>query len=173
MQLSNAEWIESLPGGDADKHFLQNCTNCHTLKQPLFSDHDAAGFVDVQLRMAGYAQASSLLRPQVLVQDRVANQSAAAQAARRKVFERQAAYLAQHNLRQKEGFDFKLTPFPARAAAPPAWWSPNTTCRRRRGSRTTSSSPPTAWSGTTPSPSRCWGGSTRGPARPRNGPSRR
>lgn len=112
MQLSNAEWIESLPGGDADKHFLQNCTNCHRLVQPLFSDHDAKAFVDVQLRMASYAQASSLLRPQVLLQDRVANQSAAAQAARRKVFERQAAYLAQHNLRQKESFDFRLTPFP-------------------------------------------------------------
>ncbi|MDO9709919.1 virginiamycin B lyase family protein [Paracraurococcus lichenis] len=112
MQLTNAEWIESLPGGDADKHFLQNCTNCHRLVQPLLSDHDEAEFVDVQRRMAGYAQASSLLRPQVLVADRVANQSAAAQAARLKVFERQAAYLARVNLRQKESFDFALKTFP-------------------------------------------------------------
>ena len=112
MQLSNAEWLDSLPGTAKDKAFLQNCTNCHTLKQPLLSDHTMQEFVDVQLRMASYAQASSLLRPQKLLQDRVANQSPAAQAARQRVFEWQAIYLSSVNLGLKEEFGFPLHGFP-------------------------------------------------------------
>ena len=30
-QLSNAEWITSIPGADAQKNFLNDCAGCHTL----------------------------------------------------------------------------------------------------------------------------------------------
>jgi hypothetical protein len=31
LQLSNGEWLASLPGTDREKQFLTNCTGCHTL----------------------------------------------------------------------------------------------------------------------------------------------
>jgi len=72
-QLTNAEWFDSLPGDLAQKQFLQNCVGCHNLQRPLYSAHTAAEFTAVQQRMAGYAAASSVLTPQRLLADRVAN----------------------------------------------------------------------------------------------------
>src|ERR1700753_4236339 len=36
-QLSNAEWLASMPGTDAQKGQLLNCVGCHTLERPLRS----------------------------------------------------------------------------------------------------------------------------------------
>ena len=35
LQLSNAEWMQSLPGTDREKQFLTGCTGCHTLAAPV------------------------------------------------------------------------------------------------------------------------------------------
>ena len=40
--LSNAEWLNSLPGSDQQKQFMIQCTSCHTLQRVLTSSHDAA-----------------------------------------------------------------------------------------------------------------------------------
>ena len=111
-QLTNAEWLASMPGSDADKHFLRNCVNCHTLRQPLFSSHDQAEFVAVQQRMATYAPASGLHIPQRPLADRISNQGPAAAAARMAVFQRQAAFLARVNLGSREAWPYPLRPFP-------------------------------------------------------------
>src|SRR6266436_3003995 len=52
MQLTNAEWIESVPGTQEQKGSLRNCVTCHTLQRPIRSIHDADEFVQVQERMA-------------------------------------------------------------------------------------------------------------------------
>ncbi len=44
MQLTNAEWIESVPGTQEQKSSLRNCVTCHTLQRPIRSIHDADEF---------------------------------------------------------------------------------------------------------------------------------
>ena len=63
-QLTNTEWMISVPGTDAQKASLLNCVGCHTLERPLMSTHDADEFVGVLERMSGYAQVSTPLMPQ-------------------------------------------------------------------------------------------------------------
>ena len=46
-QLSNGEWLLSLPGADKQKAFLTMCVGCHTLQRVLTSNHDAAEFQQV------------------------------------------------------------------------------------------------------------------------------
>ena len=58
-QLSNGEWLLSLPAPDKQKAFLTMCVGCHTLQRVLTSTHDAAEFQQVFLRMARYSPGSS------------------------------------------------------------------------------------------------------------------
>ena len=111
-QLTNAEWVASMPGTDEEKHFLRNCVNCHTLRQPLFSSHDTAGFVAVQERMATYAPASGLHIPQRPLARRVTDQGGAAAARRQAIAESQATLLAATNLNNRETWPFELRTFP-------------------------------------------------------------
>ena len=54
-QLTNAEWLASMPGTDAQKGQLLNCVGCHTLERPLRSKYSADDFMSIILpRMQGY-----------------------------------------------------------------------------------------------------------------------
>src|SRR6266852_505141 len=64
-QLTNAEWLASFPGSADQKKFLYGCVGCHTLERIAKSNHDAAGFLQVMKRMAGYTNNSHVDRPQV------------------------------------------------------------------------------------------------------------
>jgi virginiamycin B lyase len=63
-QLTNTEWLMSMPGADDQKAGLINCVVCHTLERIVKSKHDVAEFVKVQQRMAGYTNSSFPLHPQ-------------------------------------------------------------------------------------------------------------
>jgi streptogramin lyase len=63
-QLTDAEWLASIPGTEDQKKQLLGCTNCHTLERTLRSKHDARQFMEVLERMAGYANQSFPLHPQ-------------------------------------------------------------------------------------------------------------
>ena len=89
-QLTNAEWMMSIPGTDDDKLQLINCVSCHTLERVVKSSHDADEFVQVIARMNGYAQVSQPIKPQ-----RRVDQSRAANPER---FRKVAEYLATINL---------------------------------------------------------------------------
>jgi len=65
--LSNAEWINSIPGTDEQKRSLIDCVGCHTLQRIVRSAHDADEFMQVFDRMAGYYNGSTPLNPQRLV----------------------------------------------------------------------------------------------------------
>jgi virginiamycin B lyase len=65
-QLTNAEWLTSMPGTDEQKRFLLNCTGCHTLERIMKSTHDADGFLEVIHRMSLYYPGSTPLKPQRL-----------------------------------------------------------------------------------------------------------
>src|SRR5215510_10675258 len=65
--LSNAEWLNSLPGTDQQKMFMIQCVSCHTLQRVLTSSHDAAEYEQVFNRMGRYAPGSVPTRPQPLL----------------------------------------------------------------------------------------------------------
>src|SRR5262245_42227652 len=43
-QLTNAEWLESVPGTRQQKTMLQNCVNCHTVERVMRSKYTAKEF---------------------------------------------------------------------------------------------------------------------------------
>src|SRR5215472_2721449 len=63
-QLSNAEWMMSMPGTEEQKAYLLNCVGCHTLERTVRSTHDANDFTQVIWRMNGYTQVSEPIKPQ-------------------------------------------------------------------------------------------------------------
>lgn len=66
-QLTNAEWLASMPGSMNDKKQLYGCTNCHTLQRIVESKYSASEFLDVMARMAQYSNNSFPLHPQIRV----------------------------------------------------------------------------------------------------------
>jgi streptogramin lyase len=66
-QLTNAEWLASMPGTDQQKKFLLDCTGCHTLERIARSTHNADEFLQVIRRMGLYSPGSTPTHPQTLV----------------------------------------------------------------------------------------------------------
>ena len=65
-QLSNGEWLASIPGTDQQKGQLLNCVGCHTLERIVRSKYDADVFLTQVLpRMQGYVNQSIPAHPQL------------------------------------------------------------------------------------------------------------
>jgi streptogramin lyase len=65
-QLSNVEWLASVPGTDQQKGQLLNCVGCHSLERAMRSTHDADTLMKVVLpRMQGYVNQSIPQNPQL------------------------------------------------------------------------------------------------------------
>ncbi|MDA1372152.1 MAG: carboxypeptidase regulatory-like domain-containing protein, partial [Proteobacteria bacterium] len=63
-QLSNGEWLMSMPGSFAEKADADNnCTMCHTLQRPLTSRYQAAEMTTVVQRMGAHTLNSTVLHP--------------------------------------------------------------------------------------------------------------
>ena len=65
-QLTNAEWLLSMPGTESQKKFLLGCLGCHNIHKIVSTKHDAEGFLAVLERMAGYYPGSTPEFPQRL-----------------------------------------------------------------------------------------------------------
>jgi len=63
MQLSNAEWLMSMPGTREQKLALGGCVTCHTLQRVLFSRFNADEMTQVVQRMSMHTNNSSPLHP--------------------------------------------------------------------------------------------------------------
>src|SRR5438876_3591446 len=72
-QLSNLEWILSVPGTDAEKRALTGCTNCHTVERIVTSKYTAEEMLDVIKRMAQYSNNSFYKKPQIRAEVRDIN----------------------------------------------------------------------------------------------------
>jgi virginiamycin B lyase len=66
-QLSDAEWLLSIPGTEQQKNFLLGCNGCHTIERIVKANKGAEEWVQVFRRMSMYAPGSSPLRPQMTV----------------------------------------------------------------------------------------------------------
>ena len=68
-QLSNAEWMMSVPGEDQFKaSFMLDCQGCHTLQRVFTALHAAEEWEQVFTRMGRYAPESTPAHPQLIVQ---------------------------------------------------------------------------------------------------------
>ena len=66
-QLTDAEWLLSIPGTEQQKSFLLGCNGCHTIERIVKANKSADEWVQVFRRMSTYAPGSTPLRPQVTV----------------------------------------------------------------------------------------------------------
>src|SRR5437763_13253138 len=64
-QLSNGEWLASVPGTDQQKNGLLNCIGCHTFERVVKSAYTADDFMHVLPRMQGYVNQSIPAMPQL------------------------------------------------------------------------------------------------------------
>jgi virginiamycin B lyase len=66
-QLTNAEWLLSMPGTDNQKKATLGCISCHDLDRIVGSMHTVDEFMQIFNRMGGYYPGSTPQRPQPLV----------------------------------------------------------------------------------------------------------
>jgi streptogramin lyase len=66
-QLTNAEWMMSIPGTEEQKAALLNCTGCHTIERIVRSTHDSDEWTQVITRMMGYGAVSQPVKPQPML----------------------------------------------------------------------------------------------------------
>ena len=116
LQLTNAEWIESVPGTTEQKSSLRNCVTCHTLQRPIRSIHDADEFVQVQERMAAYVNQSIPEAPQTRLADRLAVQQErgeeGGQSRQSQARQKMAEFLSSINLSKADAWTYPLKTFP-------------------------------------------------------------
>lgn len=107
-QLSNGEWLNSLPGEDRVKAHLTDCVGCHSLQRIVQSTHNIAEFLQVFQRMGGYSPGSTPLEPQPLLPGPRGNRAPIPPSQQQAV----AEYLASVNLSAADALSFPLKPFP-------------------------------------------------------------
>ena len=105
-QLTDGEWLASMPGTDGQKRILLGCNSCHTLQRIVRSVHNAGEFLQVFKRMSGYYPGSTPLHPQRLVGDIERNLTRGAN------LEATAQYLASVNLSGSNEWEYPLKFFP-------------------------------------------------------------
>ena len=103
-QLSNAEWMMSIPGTEEQKAMLLDCTGCHTLERIVRSTHDADEWTQVITRMKGYAFVSTPLKPQRMLDE--------TRAGKPEDYRKMAEYLATINLSAVDRWDYPLKTLP-------------------------------------------------------------
>jgi streptogramin lyase len=108
-QLTNAEWLQSMPGTPKQKGILLNCVSCHTVERIVRSTHDPKEFMQVQARMGSYANQSVPTRPQKRKAERLLEERGDA---RNKAQEERAEFLASINLSETETWAYELKTMP-------------------------------------------------------------
>ena len=108
-QLTNAEWLASMPGTAQQKRPLLSCVGCHTLERVVRSRYDAQGFVQTIQRMSTYANQSTPLHPQRRLTTRDTD---VVGEERSKVQRAQAEYFASINLSGHSTWEYDLKTFP-------------------------------------------------------------
>jgi streptogramin lyase len=103
-QMSNAEWMMSLPGSEDQKAFLLNCVGCHTLERIVRSSHDAEQWAHTIVRMRGYGPVSQPIKPQRMLDPE--------RSGRPEQFRKAAEYLASVNLSDVSHWEYPLKTLP-------------------------------------------------------------
>ena len=109
-QLSNGEWMASVPGTDKQKDLLLNCVGCHTLERVVRSRYDADTFMKTVLpRMQSYVNQSIPQHPQLRKAERLMEERGDQ---RVQVYRASAEYLSTINLAESPKWGYELKTFP-------------------------------------------------------------
>jgi virginiamycin B lyase len=109
-QLSNGEWLASIPGTDRQKDQLLNCVGCHRVERIMRSKYDAEGFLTQILpRMQGYVQQSLPIHPQLRPAERLMEERGED---RIEIYRAAAEYLSTINLSTTEQWKYQLKTLP-------------------------------------------------------------
>ena len=108
-QLTNAEWLNSMPGTVQQKRPLLGCVGCHTLERIARSKYDTQGFMQTIQRMSGYANQSTPLHPQRRLTTRDTD---VVGEERTKIQRAQAEFLSSINLSGHSTWEYDLKTFP-------------------------------------------------------------
>jgi streptogramin lyase len=109
-QLSNGEWMASIPGTDAQKGQLLNCVGCHSLERVMRSPHNVDAFAKAVLpRMQGYVNQSIPQHPQLRKAERLMEERGDQ---RVQVYRSTAEYLATINLGEAQKWSYELKTLP-------------------------------------------------------------
>ena len=103
-QLTNAEWMLSVPGTDEQKSMLLNCNGCHSIERIVKSVHTPEEFLKLFKRMGSYYPGSTPRKPQPLVGNASRDVGRGG--------EKNAEYLASINLSQQETWSYPLKTLP-------------------------------------------------------------
>ena len=103
-QLTNAEWMMSVPGTEDQKAALLNCVSCHTLERIVRSTHDSDEWTRVITRMRGYGAVSQPIKPQRMLD--------ANRAGKPEQYRKLADYLATINLSAVDRWQYELKTLP-------------------------------------------------------------
>ncbi len=108
-QLSNGEWLASIPGSDRQKDQLLNCVGCHTLERIVRSKYNSETFLTQILpRMQSYVQQSLPIHPQLRPAERLMEERGED---RIEIFRAAADYLSTINLSAAEQWKYELKTF--------------------------------------------------------------
>ena len=109
-QLSNGEWMASIPGTDAQKAQLLNCVGCHRVERIMRSKYDTDGFLNGILpRMQNYVQQSLPIHPQLRPAERLMEEQGED---RVEIYRAVAQYLSSINLSTTEKWSYPLVTYP-------------------------------------------------------------
>ena len=109
-QLSNGEWMASMPGDDRQKGQLLNCVGCHTIQRIARSKYDADTFMKAVLpRMQGYVNQSIPQHPQLRKAERLMEERGDQ---RVQVYRSMAEYLSTVNLAESPTWSYELKTLP-------------------------------------------------------------
>jgi len=103
-QLTNFEWMISVPGTDEQKAMLLDCTGCHTLERVVRSTHDSDEWTHVITRMMGYGAVSQPVKPQPMLDT--------SRAGTPEQYRARADYLATINLSSTDHWKYELKTLP-------------------------------------------------------------
>src|SRR5215472_3093265 len=103
-QLSNAEWMMSIPGTEEQKAMLLDCQGCQTLERIVRSSHDVNEWMATITRMKGYGAVSQPAKPQPMLD--------ADRAGKPEEYREIAEYLATINLSATDHWQYALKTLP-------------------------------------------------------------
>jgi len=114
-QLTNAEWMASMPGTLQEKRVLLNCVACHTLERVARSKYTAEEFLTAVLpRMQAYVNQSIPGAPQIRKGERLMEERGDQ---RVQVYRELGEYLAKVNLSASDKWSYELKTFPRPSGA--------------------------------------------------------
>jgi virginiamycin B lyase len=109
-QMTNAEWVNSVPGTDQQKTLLLNCVGCHKLERVARSKYTAQDFLTVVLpRMQGYVNQSIPAHPQLRHAERLMEERGDQ---RVQIYRAAGEFLSKFNLSSASQWSYPLKTMP-------------------------------------------------------------